>query len=42
MRMSSRFKTEAKWTAAIHYLPLAAGLLLILAASIVKWAAAAG
>jgi hypothetical protein len=40
--MPSRFKTEARWTAAVHYLPLAAGMLLILVASIVKWAAAAG
>jgi hypothetical protein len=44
--MASRFKSEAKWTAAVHYLPFAAGLLLILVVLIVRlivrWAATAG
>jgi hypothetical protein len=41
MRMASRFKSEAKWTAAVHYLPPVAGLLLILVALLVKWVVAA-
>jgi hypothetical protein len=40
--MASRFKTEAKWTAAFHYLPLAAGMLLILVVLIVRRAVGAG
>jgi hypothetical protein len=44
--MASRFKTEAKWTAAVHYLPLAAALLLALVVVVVRlilrWAATAG
>jgi hypothetical protein len=42
MRRASRFKSEAKWTAAIHYMPFAAGLLLLLVALIVKWALTGG
>jgi hypothetical protein len=37
MKKSSFFKTEAKWSAAINYLPPALGLLAALAASVVGW-----
>ena len=44
--MASRFKSEAKWMAAVHYLPLAAALLLALVMVVVRliagWAATAG
>jgi len=42
MRKAFWFKSEAKWSAAIQYVPLAAGLLVLLAALIVRWARAAG
>jgi hypothetical protein len=42
MRKTSWFKTEAKWTAAIHYLLLATGLLAILIELIIGWVKAAG
>jgi hypothetical protein len=46
MRRASRFKTEAQWTAAVHYLPLAAALLLALVVVtvrlVVRWVTAAG
>ena len=37
MRRASRFKTEAQWTAAVHYLLPAAGVLALLAALLVGW-----
>jgi hypothetical protein len=37
MRRTSRFKSEAKWTAAFSYLLPAAGLLVVLFALIVGW-----
>jgi hypothetical protein len=42
MRKASWFKTEAKWTAAIQYLLLAAGLAVVLVALVVRWLRAAG
>ena len=40
--MASRFKSEAKWVAAVEYLLLAAGLLVALLTSFVRWVGAAG
>jgi hypothetical protein len=42
MRKTSRFKTEAKWTAAAHYLLPAAGMVVLLVALIIGWLRAAG
>jgi hypothetical protein len=37
MRKASRFKTEARWTVAIHYGLLAAGLLVLTLALALSW-----
>jgi hypothetical protein len=38
MKKTSFFKSEAKWTAAVHYLLPAAGLLLTLVVLVFRWA----